>query len=70
MKTLAAQIECELQKEAWKHRAVYENELQRLWRTGDKDREAKIARFAKENGFRLRFYSKGLCAIFDKHRRI
>jgi hypothetical protein len=31
-----------------------------------KDRETKIAQFAKQYGFRLRFYGKGLCAIFDK----
>ena len=26
----------------------------------------KIAQFAKKYGFRLRFYSKGMCALFDK----
>jgi hypothetical protein len=25
-----------------------------------------IAQFAKKYGFRLRFYQKGICAIFDK----
>ena len=35
----------------------------------EKDREAKIAQFAKKYGFRLRFYSKGMCAIFDKWPR-
>jgi hypothetical protein len=43
--------------------------LQRLWPLNAKDREAKIAQFAKEYGFRLRFYKKGLCAIFDKWPR-
>ena len=52
MKTLAALIERELQREKWSHYAVYEH--------------AKIAKFAKENGFRLRFYRMGMCAIFDK----
>ena len=32
---------------------------------GDR-RESKVARFAMEHGFRLRFYRDGLCAIFDK----
>jgi hypothetical protein len=40
--------------------------LQRLWPVGEKDRETKIGQFAKKYGFRLRFYRKGLCAIFDK----
>ena len=48
------------------HYAVYEEELQRLWPLEEKDREAKMAEFAKTYGFRLRFYRKGLCAIFDK----
>ena len=32
----------------------------------DQDRERKIAEFATHYGFRLRFYIKGMCAIFDK----
>ena len=51
------------------HCAVYEDELKRFWPLNEKDREAKIAHFAKEYGFRLRFYKKGLCAIFDKWPR-
>jgi hypothetical protein len=43
--------------------------VERLWPLNAKDREAKIAHFAKEYGFRLRFYKKGLCAIFDKWPR-
>ena len=27
-------------------------------------REPKVARFAEDHGFRLRFYRDGLCAIF------
>jgi hypothetical protein len=66
MKVLAQRIESELRHRTWKHCAVYEEELQRLWPLEAKDREAKIAEFAKTYAFRLRFYQKGLCAIFDK----
>ena len=66
MKTLAALIERELQSDKWSHYAVYEPELMRVWPLDEPDREAKIAKFAKENGFRLRFYRMGMCAIFDK----
>jgi hypothetical protein len=68
MKTLASRIERQLQVGEWKHCAVYEDELKRLWPLNDKKREAKIVGFAKEYGFRLRFYRKGMCAIFDKWR--
>jgi len=66
MKMLASQIERELQADEWKHCAVYERELTRLWPLDEPERQAKIAQFAKKFGFRLRFYKKGLCAIFDK----
>jgi len=66
MKTLAGLIERELQSGKWKHYAVYEAELVRIWPLGEPDREAKIGQFAKEYGFRLRFYRMGMCAIFDK----
>ncbi len=66
MKTLAAQIERQLQIGEWKHCAVYEDELKRLWPLHQQNREAKIVQFAKKYGFRMRFYRKGLCAIFDK----
>jgi hypothetical protein len=69
LKTLASQIERELLSREQAHCAIYENELQRLWPLNAKDREAEIAHFAKEYGFRLRFYKKGLCAIFDKWPR-
>jgi hypothetical protein len=35
--------------------AVYEEELSRVWPDGNQ-REPKIARFAEDHGFRLRFY--------------
>jgi hypothetical protein len=66
MKTLARQIKRELNLGVQKHCAVYENELTRLWPLNQQDREAKIAQFANRYGLRLRFYRKGLCAIFDK----
>ncbi len=69
MKTLATLIERELEAGKWKHYAVYERELIRIWPLDQPEREAKIAQFAKEYGFRLRFYSKGMCAIFDKWPR-
>ena len=69
MKILARQIERELQLGGGAHCTVYEDELVRLWPPNEKDREAKIAQFAKEYGFRLRFYREGLCAIFDKWPR-
>ena len=66
MKTLASKIDRELQSREWKHCAIYEDELQRLWPLNEKEREAKIAQFAREYGFRLAFYKEGLCAIFQK----
>ena len=64
MKILASQIANELKKA--KHCAVYEPELTRVWPFNGKTREAKVALFTEENGWRLRFYKDGLCAIFDK----
>ena len=49
-----------------KHCAIYKEELSRVWPDDGNQREPKIARFAEDNGFRLRFYRDGLCAIFDK----
>ena len=61
---LAQRIAHELQSET--QHAVYEQELTRIWPLPDSRREAKIAQFATERGWRLRFYQEGLCAIFDK----
>ena len=63
MRKLLQQIKCELKTA--KHCAVYEEELSRIWPAGNQ-REPKVRRFASDNGFRLRFYRDGLCAIFDK----
>jgi hypothetical protein len=64
MKILAKQIAQELAKA--KHCAVYEDELARVWPVNDNHREAEIAKFARQNGWRLRHYKQGFCAIFDK----
>ncbi|MFL6499647.1 MAG: hypothetical protein ACJ8LL_02885, partial [Candidatus Udaeobacter sp.] len=63
MRTLLRQIKRELKTA--NHCAVYEEELSRVWPNEDQ-REPKLARFAEDHGFRLRFYRDGLCAIFDK----
>ena len=64
MKILASQIAKEL--EIANHCAVYEPEITRVWPHNGKKREAKIASFAEQNGWRLRYYKDGFCAIFDK----
>jgi hypothetical protein len=64
MEALAAEIERQLALGVFNHCAVYEEELTRLWPLDQRQREANIAQFAEEHGFRLMFYSKGLCAIF------
>ena len=69
MKVLARRIERELNLGESTQCAVYEDELKRLWPLNQKERKARIAQFAEEYGFRLRFYRKGLCAIFDKWPR-
>jgi hypothetical protein len=66
VKTLAKHIEYELQRGLWSHCAIYEDELQRLWPLHAPYREVRIAAFAEKYGFRLRFYHKGMCAIFDR----
>lgn len=68
MKILARSIKRRLNAQVgeWGHCAVYERELQRLWPINEKNRKAKIAKFAKEYGFRLSVYKPGICAIFEK----
>lgn len=63
MKILAKQLAQELQTE--KHCAVYEADLGRVWPLPMPNRESKIRQFAENNGWELRFYKEGLCAIFD-----
>jgi hypothetical protein len=65
MATLAKQIE-EKMHGVWKHCMIHDTDLERIWPINEEDREEKIAQFAKQYGFRLRFYDKGMCAIFDK----
>ena len=64
MRKLLRQINRELKTA--KHCAVYVEELTRVWPDNGNQREPKVARFAEDHGFRLRFYRDGLCAIFDK----
>jgi len=63
MKILATRIAKELKSA--KHCAVYEPEMTRVW-PDEENREAQIALFAKQHGWRLRYYRDGFCAIFDK----
>jgi hypothetical protein len=65
METLAKQIERQM-RGVWKHCVIRDTELERIWPIHEEDREEKIAQFARKYGFRLRFYQKGMCAIFDK----
>jgi hypothetical protein len=71
--TLAKQIERTMHRagEDWarytnEHCAVYEKDLEQICPRSDKDRKKKLAEFAAQYGFRLRFYHKGLFAIFGK----
>jgi hypothetical protein len=64
MKILANQIAKELKKA--KHSAIYKPELTRVWPSNGKTHEAKVAAFAQQSSWRLRFYKDGFCAIFDK----
>jgi hypothetical protein len=66
MRKLLRQIKRELKTA--KHCAIYVEELTRVWPDDGNHRELKVARFAEDHGFRLRFYREGLCAIFDKGR--
>jgi hypothetical protein len=70
METLASRIEHQLQGGTWDynvpHAAVYEQELKLFWALNEEHRAAKIAQFAKEHGFRVRFYSKRLYATFNE----
>lgn len=61
---LPKQIDRELKQGAYRHCAIYEVDLQRLWPLDEKDREAKIARFAKDYGVSSTALQKGaLCNL-------
>ena len=68
MRTLAAQIRRQLRESAQPipYCAIYEEELQRFWPSELPNREAEIEKFARQHGFKLRFYKRGLCAIFQE----
>jgi hypothetical protein len=66
LEALAAQIHRQL--ESGERCTVYEFELIRVWPLNEKNREAKIAAFATEHGFRLQYYRIGWCAIFEQAR--
>jgi hypothetical protein len=67
MKILAGLIRRKLRLQAgeYGHCAVYEDELQRVWPIDEDNRKAKIQQFAEQNGFRLVYYKRGLCAMFE-----
>jgi hypothetical protein len=67
MEILASRIANELRRA--QHYAVYEPELSRVWPRNGASRELEVRMFAKKNGWRLRFYKEGFCAIFDKDPR-
>ena len=48
------------------HCAVYQEELNRVWPRDGEKRANAITQFAKQHGWRVRFYKDGFCAIFDK----
>ena len=68
MKILAGRIrrEFRLQANEYGQCAVYEDELQRVWPIDEENRKAKIQQFADQHGFRLVYYKRGLCAIFEQ----
>jgi hypothetical protein len=65
MEMLAKQIEQRMHG-VWKHCLIYEKDLERIWPINEKDRKEKIAQFAAKYGFHLKFYGKGMGAIFEK----
>jgi hypothetical protein len=48
------------------HCTVFENDLECICPIKDQNRKKKLVDFAAQYGFRLRFYHKGLFAIFGK----
>ncbi|MGZ5544425.1 MAG: hypothetical protein ACXWIU_07100 [Limisphaerales bacterium] len=71
--TLAKQMERTMQragKDCFRyqneHCALFENDLEYICPRNDNERKKKLTEFAAQYGFRLRFYRKGLFAIFGK----
>ncbi len=71
--TLAKQMECAMHRAGKdcflyqnEHCALFEKDLEHICPRNDKDRKKKLAEFAAQYGFRVRFYHKGLFAIFGK----
>ena len=64
MHTLAAQVAGEIAARGLS--AVYEPELSRVWPKDGRAREQQVEAFAKEHGWRLRYYKDGFIAIFDE----
>ena len=60
------QLKLKLDAGKWGHCAIYEDQLQRLWPIDEVNRKQKIAQFADEQGFKLSYYKRGLCAIFEQ----
>jgi hypothetical protein len=68
MRTFAARIRRELRESVLPipYCAIYEEELGRFWPLELPNREAEMERFAKQYGFKLRFYMRGFFAIFQE----
>ena len=48
------------------HCTVFENDLEQICPRNDDNRKKKLVEFAAQYGFRLRFYRRGLFAIFGR----
>ena len=70
MRKLADLIETELQEQ--EICAVYNSHLERVWPRSMSlsKRKQQIMRFANKHRLAVTFYDVGLCAIFEKPRRI
>lgn len=71
--TLAKQMERAMHRagKEWllyhnEHCVLFESDLQSICPINGNDRKKKLVEFAAQYGFRLRFYRKGLFAIFGK----
>jgi len=67
LKKLATHIGTQLNNAP--HCAIYAPELTEAWPRDGRRRELQVMSFAREHGWRLRFYKDGFCAIFDKWPR-